>query len=239
MNRKLIGFTALILSFHSSSLWAYNESTVNGGGTIKGEILFSGIDTPAKKYKVTKDNEICGSADKLIDYIRVSGSKLNDVVVYLEKVETGKPFAKEPSEIDQVNCEFTPYLQIVRNKTNFLTKNSDPILHNVHTYELMGKRKRTVFNVNQPTIGQNTSMVKLRRGDVMKVECDAHDFMHSYVFVAKNPYYALVKERGQFTLDNIPAGKYTLKAWHATLPPQKTSIEVMANGTVNYNFNFK
>ncbi len=73
----------------------------------------------------------------------------------------------------------------------------------------------------------------------MKVECDAHDFMHGFVFVAKNPYYAKVAEDGTFSIDNVPPGKYTIKAWHGTLKDQKSKIEVAAGGTANVDFTFK
>ncbi len=73
----------------------------------------------------------------------------------------------------------------------------------------------------------------------MKIECDAHDFMHGYVFVANNPYFAVVKEDGSFSIDNVPPGKYTIKAWHGMLKNQKGTIEVSAGGSATIDFTFK
>ncbi len=56
------------------------------------------------------------------------------------------------------------------------------------------------------------------------------------MFVAKNPYYALVAEDGTFTIEEIPAGKYTMKAWHGKLknhPQVDVSIEAWKTTVVN------
>jgi len=71
------------------------------------------------------------------------------------------------------------------------------------------------------------------------VECDAHDFMHGFVFVAKTPYFAKVAEDGSFKIDNVPPGKYTAKVWHGTLKGDKAKVEVAAGGTATVNFNIK
>jgi hypothetical protein len=63
--------------------------------------------------------------------------------------------------------------------------------------------------------------------------------MHSFVFVAKNPYYAVVDNSGHFSIDNVPPGKYTIKAWHGKLKEQKGKVTVSANGTVTFDFDFK
>jgi len=163
------------------------------------------------------------------------------VVVYLDKVKEGKAFPAElsTSHIDQKGCEFKPFLQVMRNGTELAAVNDDPVLHNIHTYEILGRAKKTVFNVSQAKPGTIKKKVTLKRGDALKVECDAHDFMHGFVFAAKNPYFAVVGDDGSFTIDNIPPGKYTIKAWHGTLKNQKSKVEVSAGGSTTVNFEFK
>ena len=132
---------------------------------------------------------MCGTGTREIDYVRVKDGALNDVVVYLDKIQVGKPFPPEldKAKVNQKGCKFMPFLQVMRNGSDLDAINADPVLHNIHTYELMGRAKKTVFNVSQPNPGTVTKVVKLKRGDAMKVECDAHDFMHGFVFVAKTP----------------------------------------------------
>lgn len=220
---------------------AYKEVTVSDGGSVTGSVNFKGKDQPPKVYSITKDNDVCGTGTRQIDYVRVNNGKLLDTVVYLDKIKQGKAFPADltKEEIDQKGCEFKPFLQVMKNGSKIAAVNQDPVLHNIHTYEIIGRTKKTVFNVSQPEPGTVTKTVKLKRGVAMKVECDAHDFMHGFVFVAKTPYFAKVAEDGSFKIDNVPPGKYTIKVWHGTLKGAKAKVEVAAGGTATVNFNIK
>ncbi len=219
----------------------YKEVAVSNGGTITGTVAYSGKERKPKIYSVTKDNDICGTEARRIEYVRVNNGKLMDSVVYLEKVKEGKAFPADIGNgtVIQEGCEFIPFLGVMKNKQKISAINKDPILHNIHTYEILGRVKKTVFNISQPDQNTVTKTVKLKKGAAMKVECDAHDFMHSFVFVAKNPYFSVVAEDGSYKIDNIPAGNYKIKAWHGTLKDQKGKIDVAAGGTVTMDFNFK
>ena len=246
MKKELILVTsALALTMSLSANAAkYKEVAVSNGGTITGKVSMKGKDKPAKTYAVSKDNNVCGTGDRNIDYVRVNGDALTDVVVYLDKVKSGKAFDANIADatIEQKGCEFIPFLQVMKNKESLVAINKDAVLHNIHTYELIRGDakgpKKTLFNVSQPDPTTVTKTVKMKRGPAMKVECDAHDFMHGFVFVAKNPYYAVVKEDGTFSIDNVPPGKYTIKAWHGMFKNQKGKVEVAANGSATVNFSF-
>lgn len=224
---------------------AYKEVAVSNGGSITGKVAFAGTDLEPKVYAIAKDNKVCGTGNREIDYVRVKGGVLLDTVVYLDKVKEGKAFPADVGDvtIGQKGCEFKPFLQVMKNASKVAAVNEDPILHNIHTYELFTGSfkgpKRTIFNVSQPEPNTVTKTVKLRKGPAMKVECDAHDFMHGFVFVAKNPYFAMVKEDGTYTIDNVPPGKYKIKAWHGFLKNQKAKVEVKAGAAANVDFTFK
>jgi hypothetical protein len=224
---------------------AYKEISVSNGGTITGSVKFAGNDQPPKVYSVTKDNNVCGTGERQIDYVRVKNGHLMDAVVYLEKVKEGKAFPAEVADatVDQKGCEFKPFLQVMRNQSKLAAVNQDPILHNIHTYELIRGDakgpKKTLTNVSQPEPGTVTNTIRMKKGPAIKVECDAHDFMHGFVFVAKNPYFAKVGEDGSFTIDNVPAGSYTIKAWHGMLKNQKAKVKVDAGGSASVDFTFK
>lgn len=221
---------------------AYKVTDVSNGGTITGKVNFSGKDPDPKIFTITKDNDTCGNGERKIDFVRVTNGALNDTVVYLKKVKSGKAFpaSLDNPEINQKTCGFHPFLSVMKNKDKLLVRNSDPVLHNIHTYEIIGKAKKTVFNVSQPPeLKTINKTVKLKRGTSMKLECDAHDFMHGYVFVAKNPYYAVVKDDGSFSIDNVPPGKYKIIAWHGFLGEKKGKVTVAAGGKASVDFTFK
>ena len=120
-------------------------------------------------------------------------------------------------------------MQVVRNGGEVEVRNSDPVQHNIHTYEVIGRAMRTVFNVNQPNKGVFKQTVKLKRGKWLKLGCDAHDFMHAWVFVAGNPYYAVTGDDGKFNISDVPAGEYKVVAYHPTLGKQKVVVTVGAS----------
>jgi len=229
----------------ASQAAAYKETTVSNGGSITGVVNYTGKDKPAKVYSVAKDNDVCGTDKRTIDYVRVVDGHLMDTVVYLTKVKEGKPFPADVGDvtIDQKGCKFSPFLQIMKNKATLAAVNQDPVLHNIHTYELIRGDakgpKKTIFNVSQPDPNTVTNTVKMKKGAAMKVECDAHDFMHAFVFVAKNPYYAVVKEDGSFSIDNVPPGKYTIKAWHGMVKNKKAKVVVKAGAASTVDFTLK
>ena len=238
----LLSSLALGLAMSVSTAYAgkYKVVEVKDGGTIIGKVSFSGDDPAPKVYAITKDPDTCGTGDREVDFVKVKDGGLGDAVVYLDKVKKGKAFDdKADGGVNQKGCAFDPFIQVMHNKGKFTATNSDPVSHNIHTYEIMGRAKKTVFNISQPDKGKVTKKIKLKRGVAMKIECDQHDFMQGFAFVAKNPYYALVAEDGTYKIDNVPAGKYKIKAWHGTLGTKKGKVEVTAGGAATANFEFK
>jgi hypothetical protein len=55
---------------------------------------------------------------------------------------------------------------------------------------------------------------------------------HAWLAVFDHPYYAVTDAKGVFTIDGVPPGKYTLKAWHDRAPVAAQSVDVGANGVV-------
>ena len=235
------GLTLALIVSSNAMAAKYKIVDVADGGSISGKVDFSGAVPAPLKFKISKDNDVCGDGNREVDYVRVNNGALADVVVYLDKVKQGKAFNAEEKDasIVQKGCEFQPFIQIMHNENNAAIVNEDSVLHNIHTYEIIGKAKKTVMNISQPDKGTINKKVKLKRGVAMKVECDAHDFMHGFVFVAKNPYYARVADDGGYTIDNIPAGKYKVMAFHGSLGTQKGKVTVAAGANQTVDFSFK
>lgn len=220
----------------------YKEVRVTNGGTITGKVIFSGSEKDASKhnkvYTITKDTHVCGTGTRKVSYVRVNKGALNDVVVYLDKVKKGRAWAKDQKNttVDQKGCEFLPFFTVMANKGKLTSVNSDPIAHNIHTYAIIGKAKKSMTNISQPNQGSKVTKTitfkRRMRSNGLKVECDQHDFMHSFVFVAKNPYYAVVADDGTYTIKDILPGRYKVKAWHGYLKdPRAKQVTVKAGKT--------
>lgn len=231
------GATALLgTSAHAK----YKEVDVSGGGNVQGVIKFEGTAPTIPPAVIAKDNEVCGEGDTIPNPVIIgSDGELEGVVVYLEKVKEGKAWPEQDYVVDQKGCSFEPYLQVVPKGVELTIKNSDPVLHNVHPFEIVGDNRRTLFNLAQPKQDQvNTKKIKTRKGNAVELACDAHSWMAGWLYVLEHPYYAVVGADGTFDIGDIPPGEYNLVAWHPVLGTQEQPIEVDADGAVDAAFEF-
>ena len=244
--RKFIVMSACAVAMLSLTATAnaasYKEIAVSGGGAIVGTVAAGANAAQTKTFTISKDPEICGEGTREVPFVRVNGDALLDAVVFLYKVKQGKAFPEDLHSLTltQEKCEFSPFLSVMANGGELTAVNHDHTLHNIHTYELIGKARRTVFNVSQPTAGDTfTKTIKLRKGNGIKIECDAHDFMHGFVFVARNPYFAVVDDNGGFEIGDIPPGTYRIRVWHGQLGEIKGGkVEVTEGGVTTVELSY-
>jgi hypothetical protein len=58
------------------------------------------------------------------------------------------------------------------------------------------------------------------------VRCDVHQWMRAYVAVFDHPFFAVTGEGGTFTLAGLPAGTYTVVAWHERFGEKRQQVTV-------------
>lgn len=239
MKKALTGCAIAVGALFVTPAMAYEAGAVANGGKVAGKVSFKGAAPAPKKLPITKDNTVCGNGEREIVEVNAKGGALAGAVVYVAKIEKGKEWgALDAPVLDQKGCKFAPDTLVVKKDAEVVVRNSDPVLHNIHTYEIIGAVRRTMFNVGQPDKGDLKQPIKVRRANVIKVECDAHDFMHAWAFAAENPYVVATKEDGSFTLDHLPAGDYEIKAWHPVLGEKSAKVTVSAGGTASAAFEF-
>jgi len=226
----------------------YKEVAVSDGGTISGKVSFEGA-VPAdaiESIKITKNNDVCGDGDREVVWVDVKDGALRGVFVFLAKIKAGKKWAKPELGtylVNQKGCRFHPWAQVVR-PGPIIIRNSDAgVLHNINARELIGVEKgrvvkKTLFNFGQPDPGDLKDKIKPRRSSYIGINCEAHNFMFGFMMAPPHPYAVVVGEDGSYSIDNVPPGKYTLKAWHPTFGVKKVKIKVDAKGKVETNFAF-
>jgi hypothetical protein len=167
---------------------AYQATTVADGGTIKGNVVYTGS-VPVKKI-IPKDPAVCGQPRDESQIVVGANKGVEDAIVYLEGVTKGKPMTKpaKPPEINNKKCEFVPESQVVA-PGQIVIVNSDPVLHNTHGFY----GPRTAFNVALPNQGQRVTK-ELPRPGIVRVECDEHGHMHATIYVADHPYHAVTSD---------------------------------------------
>jgi len=160
---------------------------------------------------------------------------LQDVVIYIRNAPAapGAPPAT-PVVLDQQGCLYAPHVVALRARQTLLVRNSDETLHNVH---VRAKANRE-FNIGQPIRGIE-SRRSFERAEVgISVTCDVHGWMSGAIAVFDHDWFAVTREDGGFSLDGVPAGTYTIEAWHETLGTQSQQVTVGAGGDAEVTFRF-
>lgn len=236
----------LFMGFHGSlnageiEIVENSNSAVLASGSVSGIIKFDDNYPKTKRIRVSKDNEICGNIKKSKQFIVNRENKgLKNVLVTIEGVKGGKkPSPVEAISVEQTGCSYSPHFQVAElgaDGIKLTVINKDGILHNIHSY--LGKK--TLFNVAQPKYKKRLSK-KLTEPGVVKFKCDVHNWMEAYVVVLKDqPYYSVTDVDGRFSIDGIPPGTYTVKAWHEALGNMEKTVEIASDAIAELDFVIK
>src|SRR6266571_2212896 len=199
-----------------------------GGGTIEVEVKYNGAPV-VEKIKVNKDTEKCGT-EAVIEKVVVGGNKgLANAVVSAPGAKGGK-VAK--GVLDQHGCKFVPRVSVMA-PGELEIKNSDDILHNIHTYSTAN----AAINKAQPKF-KKTMTEKFDKPEIIKLTCDVHSWMLGWLAVTPG-VAAVTDANGVAKLEGVPAGKQKVEVWHETLGKMEKEVEVKAGATAKVSFEMK
>ena len=192
-------------------------STQEGSANLVGTVFLQG--TPPPPAVQPMKERMCGNAEpyeiKSRQFVVGAKSGLADVFVYI-KSGTGvdgvkfDPSADKPL-LDQVRCEYHPYVLGVMAGQTFTTRNSDPVLHNVNSTRAKNNKGK---NFAQPTKGHTTDMSFPNPEMAIQFRCDVHPWMVAWVGVFSNPFFAVTDGEGRFSINGLPPGRYQLVVHH-------------------------
>ncbi|HQR12981.1 MAG TPA: carboxypeptidase-like regulatory domain-containing protein [Nitrospira sp.] len=244
---------------------AYEEITVSEGGTLTGIVKLEGAVPKPKGYNLTTlpDPYYCGRISdgegwRILQPFNVGPQgEFREVVVYLEGIDKGKPFAeKEVPQVEAKDCLFLPFTTVVRDDQSVTVVNMDPVMHDIQAYETSNLGARVLFNVPLPMNPQHPrnfkdrteagmyhkhmagppmkELVKLSKGRrIFVMQCGFHAYMESWGVAITNPYFAKTDEAGRFTMTDVPPGTYKLVVWHPYIrTATERTITIGPKGTV-------
>ncbi|MFQ5601840.1 MAG: carboxypeptidase regulatory-like domain-containing protein [bacterium] len=221
---------------NGSALNETGPTVVNGGG-ITGVVRFPEAYPEREKITITKDQQVCRAFQySEVFIVSEENHGLKNVVITVENVK-GRKNAKEKSvaTLNQQGCQYIPHVQIVPVNTELQILNNDALLHNVHAYRNGLDPKNTIFNKAQPKFLKKITQT-LEKPGIYYFKCDVHEHMSAYVAVVDHPYHAVTDENGQFTIAGVPAGTYTVRAWHEALGTLEKTVTVSADKSAEVKF---
>src|SRR5262249_14406855 len=65
--------------------------------------------------------------------------------------------------------------------------------------------------------------VNFDRAGICYIFCNIHPEMSAAVVVVDTPYYAVSNHAGEFTIRNVPEGRYQLQVWHERAKPESSA----------------
>ena len=206
--------------------------------TLKGMITFEGKPIQGKKLNLPAGCSSQKSVATFSNEVLVKNGKLQNVLIRVVKGLEGKTYPDVPQEeiiLDQINCQYSPRVVAARvgQKVTFI--NSDPIFHNVRSVTSLNQR----FNVAMPKKDQRETKIFLKPEIFLQTKCSVHPWMTAYVAVMDHPFYDVSNEKGEFEIKDLPAGTYTIEAWHETLGLKTQELTITKDSHPDLQFTFK
>lgn len=246
MKKLLLAFSVLAFAVVAAPVSAYETVDVKNGATIKGVVKFKGSIPPEESITVDKNTHICGTAQNMNKYI-VFDSRLKNAVVFIDSPKQGKPLPDDSVvKLDIRSCRVTPLVSVGFVGGKFVFRNEDDILHTIQLklwleYQRLASARplkdgATIYNIAFPTkdrpVEKPIKEYYRYHTDTgfIRVTSNSDPWIRGFIFVFDHPYAAVTDGRGEFVLDNLPPGEYTLNIWHEDAGMQKKNVKVGPSG---------
>ena len=226
-------------------------ASVAFAGNITGTVMYEG-DAPERPALIAAKDQHCVDVVKgtKSEALVVSkGKGIKNVVIYA-RVRGAKVTLPEDNPVmDQKDCAYYPHVLAVPVGVTVDLTSQDPVAHNVHSHAQNNEAK----NIQIPKKGI-VIPYEITKAEQIKFTCDIHDWMTGYIVAVPNNYFTVTgykdaegkwlssdayeksEDTGKYTLENVPAGRARVIAWHEELGTANKMVEVTADGDVSVNF---
>jgi len=163
----------------------------------------------------------------------IEGKAVPNSVVYVDAIP-GKTFpapSQKPT-MGQQGLAFHPRILAIQEGTTVEFQNNDSVQHNIF-WPSIGTNKKAAHNLGTWPKGERRSFTFERPG-VVPLQCNIHPEMSGYIVVSSTPYFAQSDSEGNFKIDNVPDGKYTVVMWHEGAKPETKPMEVAGSTRVDF-----
>jgi len=226
IGRNLLALTTLTVLVLSATTLA---------GTVTGSVKFEGTAPKLRPLKMEADPGCAKKhsgpvAPELL--VLGDGNAMANIFVRVTEVPGNHATPSEPVVMDQAGCQYIPHVMGVMVGQKFLVRNSDGLLHNVHSLAKVNQ----AFNRAMPGAVKEVDFTFDKEELMFKIKCDVHPWMGAYVGVMTHPFFDVTGKDGKFEIKGVPAGTYEIEAWHEKLGTKTASVTVGDNDTQTVDF---
>jgi plastocyanin len=147
----------------------------------------------------------------------------SNAVVWIEGPRT-RSDAPSTLAMTQESKRFSPRVLIVPRQGTVEFPNNDPVYHNV--FSVSGANR---FDLGLYRSGASKSRSFAEPG-LVRVYCNIHPQMVGFLMVVDSDFAAVTDRDGKFRFDGVPAGTWTLHAWHEAGKETTVPLVVPATG---------
>ena len=204
------------------------------------------IDTPLKKMADTGPQaKAVGNSDEddrgpklpasLSGYVTIDGKPIDGLGMVMLWPEKGKAKRRTPKQriVEQRDKTFLPRVLAVPPGSTVAFPNFDGVFHNV--FSISAPKK---FDIGLYKDG-DTREVKFEKPGIVRLGCNIHAKMASYIVVVDAPHYIVTEGAKEFTFKSLAPGTYKVRAWSEKSAAPVESEVVIKAGVNNVNFDVK
>jgi plastocyanin len=186
-------------------------------GTVRGRVEFLREQLASERRPQVADLGMPGRRDTPDQRV---------AVVYLESAPRGA-FEDRPGPtvvLDQKNENFVPHILAITIGTSVEFLNSDRTYHNVFSLS-----KANSFDLGRYPPGR-AKTVRFDHPGIVRVFCEIHSHMNAFILVFAHRHFAVTGAQGEYRIDGVPPGTYTVSVWHPTFTAKSESVHIPEQG---------
>lgn len=163
------------------------------------------------------------------------GKPAADAVIFAMPLDAPAPAASPDAQsvVAQENYTFVPYVSVIQNGANVRFPNRDE-----HDHHLKSFSPAKTFSLKIYSRKKEPDPVLFDKSGEVALVCHIHNWMRGFIYVVDTPWFGKTDASGQAVIQNIPPGKYEIKAWAPMMlgaPPSKT-VQIQASGSTDAKF---
>ena len=151
------------------------------------------------------------AASLAVTVYKRDGKPLGGAVVTAAPEQAGAAPTPLKAIMDQVNLTFVPDVLVIPVHSTVQFPNSDAVSHQVYSFSPARQFQLPLYR------GKPYPPVQFDQTGVVTLGCNIHDNMLGYIVVTAAPYFGRADQRGEWTVQELPAGRVRVHVWHPLL----------------------